>query len=52
MSCPPCSKPEIKSGESPALAAYMAAVYPAGPEPIIVIFSIFFIIYEKVIELT
>jgi hypothetical protein len=37
MSSPPASTDEaISSGFSPARAAYMPAVYPAGPEPMMI----------------
>jgi hypothetical protein len=37
ISSPPGSTLEaIMSGLSPALAAYMAAVYPAGPDPMMI----------------
>src|SRR3972149_4564511 len=36
FNCPPVCEPSINSGFKSALAAYMAAVSPAGPEPIII----------------
>src|SRR3989337_3433887 len=36
VSCPPVCIPSITRGFKSALAAYMAAVSPAGPEPIII----------------
>src|SRR3990172_5150527 len=36
VSCQPVCIPSINSGFKSALAAYMAAVRPAGPEPIII----------------
>jgi hypothetical protein len=41
MSCPPEGpekKPSYRRGARSALAAYIAAVYPAGPDPIITTF--------------
>jgi hypothetical protein len=45
VSCPPAATPPAinpskSRGLRLALAAYMAAVCPAGPEPIMIIFSI------------
>ena len=38
VNCPPGSKPVYIIGLRSALAAYIAAVYPAGPLPIMIVF--------------
>jgi hypothetical protein len=51
VNCPPGCRPWYSMGFSPAREAYMAAVYPAGPDPIIRQCTFSFVVVDSLIAI-
>src|SRR6185436_14127461 len=50
ISCPPASRPSMRSGARLARAAYRAAVRPAGPEPMITTLRSAIVVSEMLVD--